>query len=148
MAAFNNLGPLPRIILRYFGLLSKRRSLEWYNLEGQILCQPFFQIEQGSLKEGQIPYLTFNLGQFHSHIGCNQFYGHYRKREDEILFPQVMMTLIYCGRYEIVELEYLRALGTSETYSIEGDQLIITYRGGEIRLEGLSPYLFSRHWVD
>ena len=71
--------------------------------------------------------------------GCNRYGGSYTADADTIAFSQVFSTRRACLDQAQSEQEnnYFAMLNTASSYTLTGNQLIISYEGGEL--------LFERH---
>lgn len=68
--------------------------------------------------------------------GCNSYFGSADFKDDgSLTVSQVGSTEMYCLEGMEVETAFLSALIEAESWSLEGDTLIITAAGGTVRLE-------------
>ena len=72
--------------------------------------------------------------------GCNSYFGSADfKTDGRLEISEVGSTEMYCMEGMEIEAAYLGALVESETWSLEGDTLIITAEGGATRLVFSKP---------
>jgi heat shock protein HslJ len=88
-----------------------------------------------SLIAGTTITLLFNEeGSMGGHGGCNSYGSQYQVDGETITISDLVSTLMACEAEGVTEQEttYLSALGTVETFAIEGNQLTIKYPGGAL----------------
>lgn len=74
-------------------------------------------------------------GQVGGSTGCNSYSASYQIDGSQLTIGNVAQTLMACAEETIMaqEAAYTAALGAAQTITIEGDTLIIAYKGGELR---------------
>jgi heat shock protein HslJ len=87
---------------------------------------------QQPLVEGSTITLTLAGGQVGGTGGCNSYGGTYQVDGNSISFSEMVRTEMACLEEGVTEQEqrYFNALETAGEYRVEGDQLHITYDGG------------------
>ena len=77
---------------------------------------------------GSVIFIVFNNGEMHGSSGCNSYFGEYKISNGSISIGPIAMTEMACLEPEGAmqqEQDYLAFLSEVETYSINGDQLIL-----------------------
>jgi heat shock protein HslJ len=88
-----------------------------------------------SLIAGSTITVMFNEdGSVGGHGGCNSYGGQYQVDGDNLTIGELSRTLMDCEPEGVSEQEtmYLNALGTAESFSIEGNELTINHPGGAL----------------
>lgn len=81
--------------------------------------------------------LTFDQqGQAGGNGGCNSYGGSYTVNQSKLKIGQMMRTLMACTGDGVMEQEdgYLAALEKADSFTLTGDQLVITSADGQTRL--------------
>ncbi len=78
--------------------------------------------------------IEFSAGQVSGNAGCNSFSGGYSLNENQLTFTALMNTEMACVDSDIMqqENEFLQALRSAESVSIEGNTLRITHPTGAL----------------
>jgi heat shock protein HslJ len=83
--------------------------------------------------------LNFNIEEksLGGSAGCNLYGGDYTIDGSSLTVQSVFHTEMYCMTEGVMEQEsdYLKALGTAETFDVDGDTLTITGSGGTINFK-------------
>jgi heat shock protein HslJ len=68
------------------------------------------------------------------HAGCNSYGGTYALNNGDIVFSDIIRTLVACVDENIMDQEdtYLQALENAGQVIQDGDRLTITYNGGQL----------------
>jgi heat shock protein HslJ len=84
--------------------------------------------------------LTFGEdGSVTGSTGCNEFGGDYTIEGDQIMFGQIVSTLILCPDLQMAQEEaMLRVLMETASFAIEGDTLTITKNGTVLVFEAMA----------
>lgn len=85
-----------------------------------------------SLVEGSSITLLFGGGQAGGFGGCNTYGGIYQVDKNIITFGELVRTEVACADEKVTEQEqrYFQALQSAMQFEVDGDQLKITYDGG------------------
>jgi len=77
--------------------------------------------------------IVFEGGQVAGRGGCNNFKGEYSLQGNKITFGPLASTMMACEEpFMNLESAFHAALGQADGFSVAGDQLTITYPGGEM----------------
>lgn len=95
-----------------------------------------------SIPEQPRLFITFNRGELNLQGGCNAVSGNYQIENNRITITFVEATLVDCSDsmpgINDVEDSFSNAMPTFESYTIEGDQLLIRYADGELLFRRVS----------
>lgn len=64
--------------------------------------------------------------------GCNQLMGSFTQDGDKIGFPGLGSTKMYCEQTSALEKSFLEALRSTDSYTMEGDRLLLMAGGREV----------------
>lgn len=86
--------------------------------------------------EGAIPTAEFAQGQLSGFSGCNTYQTTYEVDGDTMTIGEVAGALIACDEATTaVEADYLASLKSVQTWTIEGDQLLLQDGNGDFVLQ-------------
>lgn len=72
------------------------------------------------------PTITFDKGKVNGNAGCNNFFGGYAAKNDELTFSKMGMTMRLCGKaFMEVEGRFLAALEATRFAVREGDSMTL-----------------------
>lgn len=96
-----------------------------------------------------IPTLTFEDGSASGNASCNQYFGSYEIDGSSLTFGPLASTEMFCGEPGVMDQEtaYLAALASVDTWSIDGETLILSSGDTEVlRYEAISQDLAGSSW--
>jgi heat shock protein HslJ len=96
-----------------------------------------------------IPTLTFEDDSASGNASCNQYFGPYQIDGSSITFGPLASTEMFCGEPGVMDQEaaYLAALATVDTWSMDGETLILSDGDTELlRYEAISQDLAGSSW--
>ena len=105
-------------------LVGTRWVVETYLNAGGELVQPLADKELTA---------TFDLDRVSGESGCNNYFASYAVDGNALTISQAGSTLMACEPAELMqqEVDFLAALQSAATYTIDGDQLLIANAAGE-----------------
>jgi heat shock protein HslJ len=78
-----------------------------------------------------VPNATFQDGTVSGNSGCNTYHGSYETAGQELTFGPLASTMMACETPQMdLETAFLAALGSTASYAIEGDELILSDADG------------------
>lgn len=87
------------------------------------------------------PTAEFAGGKISGNSSCNSFSGSYTASGADLKISELMSTMMACADQALMQQEsdYVNALSAARGFALAGDQLTISYDGGELRFNRQAP---------